>query len=1255
MQSSWRFKSLAGLCLWSALSAWGQTSFSSVRGTVMDPSGAVVPGAKVEMKDPSTGLNQALTANGQGEYQFQQITPGTYIITASAEGFGMLSKRAELLVNQPATVDFRLSLATTSTTVDVSAEAQTLNDTDATIGNALNNATIEALPSEGRNVPDLLSIQPGVLYLGRGADKQSDSRTGSVAGARSDQTNVTLDGLDDNDQEQGYAFTGVLRSTLDSVEEFRVTTTNSNADAGRSSGGQVSMVTKSGSNHFHGSVYEYNRNTFSVANDWFNKEAQVSQELPNVPGKLIRNTFGAALGGPVEKNKLFFFGNYEGQRTAENRQVTRTVPTASFQKGIISYLSNGSAVSLTAPQIAAMDPNCGVNGTCPWGAGVDPNALSYFNRYPAANGSALGDGLNLGSYTFSSPFPGSLNTSILKLDYAPNQKQRLFVRGNFQKDTQQDPIQFPGQQASYSYNDNSKGMAAGDTWTPASSLVNDFRYGYIRQGYSNRGTGQGAYVVFRFMDQSTPESRSSIIRVPVHNFIDNVTLTRGNHTLSTGVNWRIVHNDRDSDLLSYNEGNTNEYWLTNGGAIADQSTPGSPQSLDPGGFGYAAVDSGFANSYDVAIGLLTGLVPESTGNYNYQISKDGSTGTLLPQGTFLDRQFKANEVEYFLQDSWRIHPKLTLTFGLRHTLLQTPYEVNGQQLAPTISVHQWFLHRAEMASRGITDQPDLLFAPSGQARGLKPYWPAQHANLAPRFAFAWAVDTKTSVRGGFGIYFDHFGQGVVNSFDQLGSFGLTTTVSNPASTYSVANSPRYSGLHNLPPNACAQPSSITYPYLAPNTPACGFAITWGIDDQLKTPYSEVIDFSVQRQLRGGFLFEADYVGRNGRHLLQQLDLAEPLDLADPKSGMDYFTAGTMLSKLVDQNQGNGQAAVSAIPYFEDMFPDAAGNGMSATQNIYTQDWAPNRGNETSAIYLLDVACSPGCGGKTNRFYQDQFSSLYAWSSIGTSSYNAGQLILRHGISHGLQLDFSYTLAKSIDLGSDTERTNELYNVVGVFQQGSSFSTIVNSFQPKLNRAVSDFDTHHLITADWVYELPIGDGKLLASKAGHIANALLGGWQFSGLARWSGGLPFGLVEPEWTTDYQVSSGMVQTGPVKLHKHVIGGAPDVFADPNALNNGIQSGLPLRLPYPGEAGQRNPYRGDGFFDIDSGLTKSWHITEQQNLKFAWEVFNVTNSVRFDTTVAASTGVGLNQTATSNTLGAYSSSLTVPRVQQFSLRYAF
>ena len=164
--------------------------------------------------------------------------------------------------------------------------------------------------------------------------------------------------------------------------------------------------------------------------------------------------------------------------------------------------------------------------------------------------------------------------------------------------------------------------------------MNDFRYGYIRQGYSNRGTGQGNYNVLRFMDQPTPESRSSIVNVPVNNFIDNFTMSKGKHTLAAGANWRIIHNNRSSDLLSYSQGNTNEYWLVNGGAIAGQSVPGSPQSLDPGGFGFPSVDSGFANSYNIAAAMLTGLVPQTTGYYNYQVSKDGTTGTLLTAGLF---------------------------------------------------------------------------------------------------------------------------------------------------------------------------------------------------------------------------------------------------------------------------------------------------------------------------------------------------------------------------------------------------------------------------------------------------------------------------------------------------------------------------------------------------------------------------------------------------------------------------------------------
>ena len=314
---------------------WSQTGLTSLRGTVTDPSGALLAGAEIVLEEPATGFRATRSTDQSGAYEFPQIPPGKYTVTVTKAGFGKRTKAAELLVSQPATINFALSVQTINETIEVSDVAQTVNTTDATIGNAVSNSTIQALPIEGRNVPDLLSLQPGVVYLNsRVTNPDQDSRSGAVSGARSDQSNVTLDGVDNNDQRQGYAFTGVLRSTLDSVEEFRVSTTNSNADSGRSSGAQVTLVTKSGTNKFHGSAYEYNRNNLGLANDWFNKNAQISAGLPNKPGQLIRNTFGVTFGGPIKKDKVFFFLNYEGQKTQENQQQNLTVPTAAFKSGM---------------------------------------------------------------------------------------------------------------------------------------------------------------------------------------------------------------------------------------------------------------------------------------------------------------------------------------------------------------------------------------------------------------------------------------------------------------------------------------------------------------------------------------------------------------------------------------------------------------------------------------------------------------------------------------------------------------------------------------------------------------------------------------------------------------------------------------------------------------------------------------------------------------------------------------------------------
>lgn len=1238
-----------------AVHAFGQNSTTSLRGVVKDPAGAMVPGASIVLTDSATGTVYREMSNASGTYLFPVVTPARYSIEVKSSGFAMQTLTAELLVNQPATIDFTLSVQSSAVTVDVSAGAQTLNTTDASLGGSADNALIQALPSETRNVPDLLSLQPGVVYL----PTTSDSRSGTVNGVRSDQGNITIDGVDDNDQVNGYAFFGVLRETQDSVEEFRVSTANSNADQGRSAGAQVSLLTKSGTNKFHGGAYYYNRPTFTVANDWFNKQAQLNSDQQNRPGKLIRNIFGAAVGGPIKKDKLFFFGNYEGQRLAESQEVVQTDPTASYQAGNLIYQgdnADGSVtnVTLTPAQVTTLDAGCQVCNTAAYapGPGPNPNALTYFNAMPAANGVIEGDGLNEGSYAFASPAPSTENTSIAKFDYTPNDKHKIFARGNLQKDTTSYSENFPGQGPSSIFEDNTKGMIFGDTWVLSNSLVNDIRYGYLRQGNSSHGAGSGDYVDFRFLSNETAETRTTIAWVPVNNIVDNLSWTKGKHSLEFGGNWRLIHQNRTSDANSYNGASSNPYWL--GGNPPDPSNPEGLNNLP--------VDGGFTNSYLIAYANLVGTIPSVSNQYNYHITSP-TAGTLLADGAPIDRHFAGQEYEYYLQDAWRASPKLTITFGIRHSILQTPHETSGQQVTPTIDTHSWFLEREAMATQSQIYEPELSFAPTGPYYGMPGFWPKSKDNIAPRFAIAFAPNPRTSIRMGAGIYYDHYGEGLVNIFDQHGSFGVSSNITNPAGTYGYESSPRFVGRSTLPFSNGVAPTTATFPY-SPPTGAAGFAITWGLDSRIKTPYSEAFNFSFQHEMGHGFTFESDYVGTLGRHLLQSRDISEPVDYVDPQGGGDYYAAGTKLSKAVDANGGNfgflydannniigSTNKVAPIQYFEDIFPWMANleyGGQSATQSIYDNEWAPYRSNlgATSALADLDFygpifGFYPAPANWQPHFWQGQFSSLYALSSIGTSEYNAGQFSLRHPSSHGFTLAVNYTWGHSIDIGSDAERATEF--------SGGSFSDILNTWKPGLNRGSSDFDTRHLITIDGVYQLPFGRGKAVLGDANRVADALVGGWQLSGIDRNTSGLPWSLFEPGWTTDWQIESYGVVTGNVKTKRRFDqNGNPQYFANPTAINSGVSKGYPVRLPYPGEAGQRNNLRGDGYFDIDTGLDKTWALPEHATAKFAWEIYNVTNTVRFD---PASIGSGL----TGGNLGVASSLLSAPRRMQFSLRIDF
>jgi hypothetical protein len=1366
---SWQIAVLLASQLFSAI-AISQSATTSLRGSVTDPKGAVVIGAAVTITDPATGLTQQATTNDQGGYQFLELPPATYELMVKAPGFATVREKGiQLFVRTPGTVNVALKVAAATTeVVDVNAVAEMINTEDASMGHAFDTQQIQALPFEGREPASILTLQAGVVYTGnsRAINSQTqsgfdtDSRSGTVNGGRSDQTNITLDGTDNNDQSSGRALQGAIRVPLDSLEEFRVTTANADADSGRSSGGQIALVTKSGTNRIHGGAYEYYRPTFT-ANDWFNEAAQVGSGLPNRPEFFLRNTYGAFVGGPIKKDRAFFFLSYEGMRKREDQIVTQTVPSGSattngLRQGYVSYCTDPACTpslvhTLSPANLASLDRNCASIGSCnfsgqpapaagiycphfPSCPGPNPYVMQVFQQYPTPNSTAVGDGFNLLGYTFASPWPDNLNMYVAKLDYnlTGNGSERLFVRGVQDGDHDSAGAQeFPGQANSIVEVVTSKTLTLGLTSTFKSSWINNFRFGYIRQAYDDRGLQTSHSVNFRFISDircssySAPGiSCSSVNRnVPVWNFVDDISKQRGSHTFQFGVNLRKVDNISYSNQTSFFTAITNQDWMS------PTTIAGAGVSLDPASGPYPAVDGGFIQSYDVAVTDLAGLISEVSANYNLDKHLNA-----LPEGTPVHRDYRDWEYEWYAQDSWRARPNLTLTFGLRYSLLEPPYETSGTQVAPTVSTHDWFLQRAQAAYKGqnyfvtgldssgnpIYDpNHELAFALSGQANHAKPYWGWDYKNLAPRLALAyspsgdsgiwkalWGGKGKSSIRLGWGMYFDHFGQGITSSFDRENGFGLSSSNGNAAGSVTVDCAARFTSLttipstyYGLPGGGCSSPPSVPYYTSAPSgsfpivpPPNPGY-FTFGLDDKLKTPYSHVFDLSITRDLGKGFVLETSYVGRFGHRLLQEIDLAQPANLRDPASGMTYYQAAQALAK--QYRAGVPIQNVKPIPFWENVFPMASsakggvlfgptentagsppcvnGEGsltsFTATQAMYDLfscfGMSPNGsggysvvGNETSALAAADLAgywgyssptggpCIPACATINGQqtpyaFFSPQTASLDAWSSIGNSAYNSGQLSLRHH-SGGLTFDVNYTYSKSIDIGSDAER-------ISVFEGLGFSSQIINAWMPEQLRAPSDFDTTHMINSNWVYDLPLGKGKTFAGNMGKIGNALLGGWQVSGLLRWSTGYPFDVYAfNNWATNWDLESLGVLTGAKpKTGQFILGGTtPNVFQNPSAALNSFRYSLP------GESGQRNELRGPGSFDIDMGLAKGFKITESQNLRLSWEVFNVTNTPRFD---VGSMMNNNNYLDSAGSFGNFINTLSQQRVMQISARYTF
>ncbi len=1195
---------------------YGQ-QLTSVSGVVADPTGAMVPAATITIESLTRGTTRQVTSDRLGRYVIAQIQPDRYKILAKAPGFAdVVVNDLVLQVNTPATVNITFEkVGTVAETISVSAEAAIVSTNDASIGNTIGSTPILQLPAFARNVVRLLALQPGVTQFG------------NVNGGKSDQGNVTLDGIDVNDQQERTAFTSVLPVTLDSVQEFRTTTSNATADQGRSSGAQVALVTKSGTNDFHGSLYHYHRNTVHAANSFFLNRSGVKR-----PALLI-NIPGGSVGGPIMRNKLFFFLNYEERRDASAQNVSRIVPSNEFRNGIILYrrsaAAGGGVAQLGPDDIRRLDPG---------GIGVNSAAQQVFRSFPAPNAPELGDGLNRLGFRFTAPIGLTRRDYTARFDYNFGSRQTLFWRGSLRNDRSNDAPQFPGEPPRQVFLTNAKGFALGHNFVITPAFVSTFRYGLTRIGRENTGLQTASAVSFRGIDDRVALTRGLSRIMPTHHITEDFAWTRGSHDVRFGGVLRWITNRSNNLGNSFHSASTNVSWLRGTGSDFQVT------DLNP-------VDR---TSYGDAMAAMLGIVTQVNARWNY-----GIDGSVLPVGTALVRNFKNEEYEMYGQDTWKLRRNLTITYGLRYSLMPPPFEANGVQISADQPLGAWFDRRGALADAGRPQSEAglITFVRADSAQG-RPLYPFHKKNFAPRFGIAYSPEAsggfsrflfggpgRTWIRAGWGMYYDLIGQPLARTYD-LNAFGFSQGLTNASGQITTANAPRFTGIFNVPTNARdgavllrpAPPGG--FPVRYPNI----FAITASIDDQLENPYTMNMNFSIGREISNGWFVQGSYVARQSRKSLINRDLAQPTNFRDPASGTSYNEAATQLERLRIARTPIG--AVPRIPFWENLYGNLATSNRSATQVLYEiLQFYPN--DFTSLLADIDMFSDPGCSRLgCNIMFSRQFSALSAWSSIAGGNYHSMQWTLRKRFGRGLTMDFNYTYAKSTDLAS-------------VAENGGSFAGFIqNSFEPQQMRAVSSYDQRHIYNALWVWELPFGKGKRLGGGANRALDYAIGGWQLSGVYTEGYELPVSVNNGRnWPTNWNVTPNATPVGtpPVSTRTKSVAFVNGRNSGPNIYGNPQAALDAWTFTLPGQSGSRNTTRIDGTFNLDLALAKRFIMPyhEGHSLQFRWETFNVGNTNRFSDTNLSLGDAGNfgNYTDTRVLPG----STTSARQMQFALRYEF
>ena len=1162
---------------------FGQSSLGEIRGRVADSNGAAVSGANVEIKNQATGETRTAQTNDSGEYTISKLPVGAYTVTVSSQGFAAASvKDVQISVAFVTEQDLTLSPQGSQETVTVTSGdvATQVNSTDQQLSTLINNQKIQDLPLLSRNPSALVLLAPGTV--------QTDTALGgfSVNGSRERNNNFIVDGVDNNDTDVPGIPGGIATPNIDATEEFRVITGNFNAEYGRNTGGIVTTATKRGGNEFHGGTYLYYRNDKFAARNFFN--------TTDKPDPLDRKQYGVSVGGPILKDRLFFFFNYEGDRQKAGSQQFRLVPTALARTGILTTPAPTASATTNRDNgsFGTLDIRQGAfNNNLPNRLGVDlpfnPVSLALLNSiFPLPNlpsGSARVSPLPgvFEYYTFNYNAVNDIDSIATRVDYQINDRNTLtgsvnWSRGKYSLGAPTfpefgDELLSPQTGAVYALNLIS-------TFSP--SVVNEFRFGINRAKADFFGPGEGGVpnsindaVRSAFTANGAPVpdfggANTSILNLitpftSVNNFstqgrttgtttiADSVTWVKGAHTWKFGGEARLIFSNGDSNFSRQETVDFNLGTNFNFPIVRYTDAAGVTRNVPATGAG------ALVNDY---LSFLTGIVA-----FNSQTQFFDADGQRVDNDF---RRYRTTEYGFFGQNTWRIRQNLTLNLGLRWEFNQVPYEKDGL-----------LSNLVDQDPSGPTPAGGFAFKTVGKnsANPDLKLWDNDWNNFAPRFGFAYspAFDGgflgalfggpgKSSIRGGYGIFYDRiftnlFGNSSGNPPFSNAIFNIPL---NGSGGFLITDTPRIAttAATNLVQEGQELGLAVIFPTSQNNI----------LQQKFVTPNSATWNFGFQRELGNQFLFEIDYVGTKGTNLIRTVD-----------------------------GQLTSVARVNAITGVNNPIdPDPRVNYFNGTLN---QAFGQN------SVFLI--------------------------TTIGNSRYDAMQVRLTKTLSSkrfGLgQIQGFYTWSHSID-----DATDPL--VPGTSDRGFPRDSSGYAGGLRFERGDSSFDARHRFVLNFIYELPF-------KSTNRFVNYLIDDWTISGIYQAQTGYPFSVF----------MNGVDRQGTGLSSRASFGDGTNNFAsnrtDANArVYTGPDRALfASTVPLDGNQGTvgRGIFRGPKYANMDFSVIKRIPITERMRFTLRADFFNLFNKVNLG---IPNSNVNSGNFGLSTTAGA-------ARIIQFAGRFDF